>query len=321
MPDAVVVGSAFVELAPTGMRVSLSEVGSFRLGVGGSATNISVALSRLGTRVGLITAVGNDDLGSYVLGVLGSQKVDTSRVKRVIGNRTGLSLYSVDASGTKTYHFYRFPGHSAPETTLSSKDLDREYVAKAKALVLGEASVRRRPSRDLAEAAARIAKSQGHLVLYDPNFRASLWRSRSEAIEVTRRFVRLSSIVTPNQEEALLITGRRSVQSAVEDLMESCGGVVAVKQADKGCTIATRVETVHVPSFRIHAADDTGAGDAFAAGLLAGVLRGLKVSDAAVLANAVAALKVSALGAAEAMPTLRAVKRFLRSRKTTIAGL
>lgn len=321
MPDAVVVGSAFVEFAPTKMRVSLSEVGLFRLGIGGSAANTSVALSRLGTKVGLITAVGNDDLGSYVLEVLRSDKVDVSRVKRVAGSRTGLSFYSVDVRGTKTYHFYRFPGYSAPEATLSAEDLDRKYMSSAKAMVMGEASVRQRPSRNLAEAAVMTAKSRGAIILYDPNFRPSLWNSKDEAIEVTRRFVSLSSIITPNLEEALLITGRKSAESAIEDLKDLCGGVVAVKQADKGCTIATGCEIVRVPPFRIHAVDDTGAGDAFAAGLLVGVLRGLRAQDAAVLANAVAALKVSALGGAQAMPTLSKLKRFLRLRKATIPGL
>jgi len=321
MLDAVVMGSAFVELTPTKMKVSLSEVGSFNLGVGGSAANISVALSRLGTNVGLISAVGNDDLGAYVLGALGSDRVNTSRVKRVTGSRTGLSLYSVDSRGTKTYHFYRFPGYSAPESTLSLKDLDRKYVSSAKALVLGEASVRQRPSRDLAEAAVRIAKSQGSLVLYDPNFRSSLWSNKDEAAEITRRFVSLASIVTPNAREALLITGRRSVESAIEDLMKLCGGVVAVKQADEGCTVGTQHEITRFPAFRIHAVDDTGAGDAFAAGLLAGMLRGLRTPDAAVLASAVAALKVSALGTAQAMPTLKAVKRFLHLKKVTIPML
>jgi len=239
----------------------------------------------------------------------------------VTGSRTGLSLYSVDDRGMKTYYFYRFPGYSAPESTLSIKDLDREYVSRARALVLGEASVRQRPSRDLAEAAARIIKGRGGLVLYDPNFRSSLWSTRDEAVEVTQRFVSLASIITPNTREALLITGRRSVESAIEDLMKLCGGVVAVKQADEGCTIGTGHETTHVPAFRIRAVDDTGAGDAFAAGLLAGMLRGLRAPDAAVLANGVAALKVTALGAARAMPTLKAVKHFLRLKNATVPGL
>jgi len=321
MLDAVVMGSAFVEFVPTRMRVDVSRVGLFRLSIGGSATNISVALSRLGAKVGLITAVGGDDMGSYVLDVLKSNQVDISRVKKVRGSRTGLSFYTVDTRGKKTYHFYRFPGFSTPEATLSPRDLDRNYLSGARGLALGEAFVRRRPSRDLALAAIKVAKNRGIPVLYDPNFRLSLWNSRDEAAKVTERFVSLASIVTPNQKEALLITGRKNVASAIEDLTQLCNGIVAVKLAERGCTIATRQEITHIPAFKVRAIDDTGAGDAFAAGLLTGILNGLKARDAATLANAVAALKVSMLGTVEAMPTLREVKRFLRSKKTAVPGL
>ena len=313
--DIVVLGSAFVELVPSRTHVDLSKVGSFGLSIGGSATNMAVAASRLGAKVGLLTAVGADDFGTFVLKELKHEGIDISNVRRIKGYRTGLSSYTVDEKGVKKYHFYRFPGYSSPEATLSADDLEKKYIQGAKALALGEACVRQLPSRSFALAAVMCARKKGRLILYDPNFRSSLWASPSLAAEVTRRFIGLASIATPNEKEALLITGRRTEGSAIEDLLKLGVRAVAVKEAERGCTIATRNEVIHVPAFRVRAVDDTGAGDAFAAGLSVGLLRGMNLKESALLANAVGALKVSRPGTVKGMPSLREVKTFLRTAK------
>lgn len=319
--DVVVLGSAFVELVPSRTHVDLSRVGSFGLSIGGSATNMAIAASRLGAKVGLLTAVGADDFGKFVLKELRDERIDVSNAKRIKGHRTGLSSYTVDEKGVKKYHFYRFPGYSSPEATLSADDVRQTYIEGARALALGEACVRRLPSRSFALAAVRSARKKNRLILYDPNFRSSLWANPSRAAEITGRFISLASITTPNEKEALLITGRRSKDSAIEDLLKLGVRVVAVKEAERGCTVATKAEIIHVPAFRVRAVDDTGAGDAFAAGLVVGLLRGMTVKNAALLANAVGALKVSKPGTVGGMPHMREVKRFLRARKVELAGL
>jgi len=319
--DLVVMGSAFVELIPTRVRVSLSKVPSFELSIGGSAANIAVAASRLEAKVGLLSAVGTDEFGQFVLDELRSERVDVSRVKPVGGYRTGVSFYTVDRKGRKRYHFYRFPGYSTPEATLDEADVDDDYVGSSRAFVLGEACVRRLPSRKCAMAATRSAREKGRLVLYDPNFRSSMWRDPVRAIQITRRFIHLSTITTPNVQEAMLMTGRRGVESAIEDLLDLGPEIVAVKEGGSGCTLATRQESLHVPAFKVHATDDTGAGDAFCAALVVSKLRGMPLRAMALFANAVAAIKVSRMGTKDAMPSLKEAKGFLRSRRMTIEGL
>jgi sugar/nucleoside kinase (ribokinase family) len=321
MLDIVVLGSAFVELVPSRTRVDLSRVGSFDLSIGGSATNMAVAASRLGARVGLLTAVGADDFGDFVLKELRDERIDVSNVKTMEGYRTGLSSYTIDKKGVKKYHFYRFPGYSTPEVALSADDVPRAYIGAATALALGEACVRQLPSRNFAMAAVRSARKKRRLILYDPNFRSSLWTDPSRAAEITERFIRLASIVTPNEKEVLLITGRRSKDAAIEDLLKLGVRVVVVKEAEKGCTLATGADLVHLPAFRVRAVDDTGAGDAFAAGLVVALLRGMTLKDAALLANAVGALKVSKPGTVKGMPSMTELRRFLRARKVELAGL
>jgi len=319
--DIVVLGSAFVELVPSRTHVDLSRVGSFNLSIGGSATNMSVAASRLGARVGLLTAVGDDDFGRYVLKELRHEGIDVSNVRRIGGCRTGLSSYTVDEKGTKKYHFYRFPGYSSPEATLSADDVKEKYIEGARALALGEACVRRLPSRGFALTAVRFARKKDRLILYDPNYRSSLWASPSLASEVTRRFISLASVTTPNEKEALLITGRRNEGSAIEDLLKLGVKAVVVKEAERGCTVATKNEVTHMPAFKVRAVDDTGAGDAFAAGLLVGLLHGMSLKQSALLANAVGALKVSKAGTVRGMPALAEVKTFLRAARFRPARL
>jgi len=319
--DIAVMGSAFVELVPARFRVALEDIDSFRISIGGSATNMAVAASRLGASVGLLSAVGQDVFGEFVIHHLRSEGIDVSRVKRVAGFKTGVSFYTVDPKGTKQYHFYRFQGYANPESTLRGADVDKSYVRKAKALAFGEACVRQLPSRRYAISVARLARERRQLVLYDPNYRSSLWKSRRQASKVTEQMMRLATIVTPNRQEALQITGNKNIDSAVEELLRLGPKVVAVKDGERGCIIATKTEVRRIPAFKVQLVDDTGAGDAFASGLLVGILGGLSLPNSAVLANAAAALKATRVGTRDAMPTMKEVKRFLSERRTKLEGL
>lgn len=319
--DVIVMGSAFAEFVPTPPGVRLPLVRSFRPDVGGSATNIAVAAARLGGKVGLMSAVGDDDLGEFVLDKLRREGIDVSRVRKIAEYATGVSLYATGESGQKRYYFYRFPGFSDPEASLSPSDVDARYVRSAKAIAFTEACVRRLPSRAWAVKAAKLARKGGGTVFYDPNFRPSLWKSDSEAASVNRQVVALSNVVTPNEEEALLITGTSRVDRAIDMLLELGPQLVAVKQGAKGCVIANERQRVHVPAFKVRVVDDTGAGDAFCAALTLGFLRGLAIREMGVFANAAAALKVSRPGTREAMPRLREVRELMRSRRLAVEGL
>jgi len=315
MLDALTMGSSIVEFIPEKLSARLRDIRVFRASVGGSATNMAVAMSRLGLRVGIISRTGADEFGQMIINELGYEGINVAYIKPVEKYLTGISFYQIDPSGEKTYFFYRFRGYSMPEEIWLTDPSELEVAGQSKSLVLTEAAVRNESSRTAAiEILQRVSKSGG-IVVYDPNLRGSLWELET-AIKESRRIISLVDVVTPNLDEVMKLTGVGNIVDAGEQLLKMGVRIVAVKQGNEGCTLMSRSRIIHVPGFKVKASDDTGAGDAFCAGLVYGLLKKWDTHRIGLFANAVAALKVSRIGVKDAMPRMSEVEAFIRMGKT-----
>jgi len=120
----------------------------------------------------------------------------------------------------------------------------------------------------------------------------------------------------PSLAEAQALTGLNDPHDVARALLDRGVGVVGLKMAADGCLVMTRAgETLHVPAFEVKVVDATGAGDAFAAGFIAGVWQGWTLEQTARLANAVGALCVTGVGAAGAVRSLEETIAFMESAK------
>jgi sugar/nucleoside kinase (ribokinase family) len=122
----------------------------------------------------------------------------------------------------------------------------------------------------------------------------------------------------PSLTEAQALTGLDAPQDVARALLDRGVGTVGLKMGADGCLVVTAAgESLRAPAFEVDVIDATGAGDAFAAGFIAGVWRGWPLERAARLANAMGALCVTGLGAAGGVRSLPETLAFMESASTT----
>jgi 2-dehydro-3-deoxygluconokinase len=169
---------------------------------------------------------------------------------------------------------------------MSPADLDAEYIGAGRYLILsGITPALSMSCRETVFAAAEIARAAGVTVVVDPNLRLKLW-SRDEARTVIRDLVGRADLVLPGMDEAELLTGETDPLRAATALLALGPKMAIVKLGDQGCLAVSASGAVASPAVNLpRIVDPVGAGDAFAAGFLAGQLRGMDLAESLALAN------------------------------------
>lgn len=263
--------------------------------LGGAATNFSIACARLGLSCGLLARVGCDSMGDMAIERLRREGVDVSHVKACPGAPTGLALI-LWLGGPRGIVCCR-----GANALLSPSDLDEKFISQAD-FILG-ASISSEVARALAKLCSRLEKPfildpGGVLAFHEPP------RRPEDVLEGV-------FIFTPNEVELFRLTGLRRLDKAAELAWSWGPELVVVKAGPEGCFIFDGSSLEHVAALRPRRpVDPTGAGDAFNAGLVLGLLRGLRPLDAARLGVAVATLKLERRGASN-MPSLADLRGLL----------
>jgi len=293
--DVVVIGSALVEITPVEMGRPLAAVERMVPLPSGSAANFAGALAALGVRVALLSRVGGDELGRWLVDRLARRGIATQFVALVDGQLTPVSFAWMDQDGAKTFYFYRFPGFTDPMGTLTRDAMVPEQVAAGRLFDFTEATVRSEPLRSAALHAARVAREAGREVCYAVNYRPESWRGQTEAqvVEVQRAACASADIVLMNSEEARLVSGRRCPPDMLAELAELGPRVVVMTDGERGSLLFADGEVSTVPAHVVDVVYDIGAGDAFHAGFVAAHLGGIEPRGAAHFASAAAALRIS----------------------------
>jgi len=269
---------------------SLDVVDEIGLRGGGCALNTASALVKLGLSATIAGKVGADAFGEFILVVADQRGIDRRAVVRDQASSTSATVVLVAAEGEQV--FLHHPGANA---RLHAEELDDELLFAGRALHIGGALVM--DGLD-GEPFARIlaeAKARGLTTSLDTVWDAT---DRWERVLPVLPHVDLAA---PNLREAQAITGETEPARAAERLHELGAAEVVLKLGADGCFVhgVGRIEPV-----RVETVDGTGAGDAFAAGLLYGRLAGWPLERAARFANAAGALATTAVGAVEGVREL-----------------
>ncbi|MGD9494972.1 MAG: carbohydrate kinase family protein [Armatimonadota bacterium] len=306
--DVVAIGSALVEITPTCMGQSLARVEQMVPLPSGAGTNFAIALADLGTRVALLSRVGDDELGQWLIDRLARRGIDTRFVQPVTGQLTPVSFAWMDQDGAKTFYFYRFPGLCDPMGTITPDAITWEQAAAGRVFDYGEAAIRNEPLRSAALRAARLARQAGREVCYAVNYRPGSWRGQSEeqVVAVQRRACATADIALMNNDEARLVSGADALDEAARRIAALGPRVVAITSGDKGALLYAAGKLQQVPARRVKVVYDIGAGDSFHAGFVAAHLAGMPPLKAARFASDAAALRISR-AASEPGPTYREV--------------
>lgn len=258
--------------------------------LGGSSANTMVGLSRLGHRVGYIGKIANDDNGKLHLNSFINECIDIGGVVKAGYGRSGVVMGFVDQHGERT--LYVDPGAN---DTLDFTELNLDYAADSTFLHL-TSFVGERPfitQRKLLEALPSIQLS------FDPG---ELYVRKG--MQTIRPFLKRSYVVFPNKNELSLLTNEK-IEEGAKILIKEGAEIVAVKLGEKGCFVTDGKESFSVPAIKTKVVDATGAGDAFCAGFLHGILERKDIHYCASLGNIVASKKLLKLGARDGLPYLR----------------
>jgi len=287
-----------VKRAPEpGDSITLRRIGVFHGGVGG---NISSALARLGARPILVGAVGGDPFGGMALMELAKTRVNVGLVRTVEDELTGLMAVLIDESGERT-----IIGARGANAAFRAGVKELRLASKVRHLHVSGYSMLNDDGGASCLNLLRAAKKGGVPASVDLEGVATM--SRGEISKLRG----LADYFLMNELEAASALGAEKFDERVAlELQELLGSkILVVKLGREGCLIVEGRDVERVSGFKVDVVDSTGAGDAFNAGFIYGLLRGLRPSDAARLGNAVGAYKCTGLGARH-HPTLRELLEF-----------
>jgi len=312
MPDVVTFGETMALFSPreTG---PLRYVAEYRLKMGGTESNVAIALARLGVEVGWFSRVGDDEMGRFIVHNVRGEGVDTSRVIVDSGAPTGIFLKEISGVGTTTVYYYR---HGSAASRMRPGDLDTEYLTGARWLhVTGITPALSESCLATVEEAIELGRSAGLEVSFDPNMRLKLW-TVEQAREVMFPLIHRSTILLGGMEELSLLLQVDTPDAAADWALEQGLGIAVVKLGADGALVATPSERRTIAPFTISRVVDTvGAGDGFDAGFIAARLLDRDPWQAAELGNVVGAHALMVEGDYEGYPTMAEAEAFIAGRR------
>ncbi len=270
----------------------------FEEACGGSAANTIVGLARLGCKVGFIGKVANDREGKMLLEDFRREGVNTKGVIKAKTGRSGSVMGFVDEKGERA--LYVDPGVN---DTISFEEIDLGYACQAKFIHLtsfvGEMSF---------ETQKKLVKNlqEDVKVSLDPGELYAI-----KGIKALTPILERTFVFMPNSRELTLLTGTEDHVKGAEKMLGLGVKIVAVKLGGRGCYVTDGKESHHVEAFKVHIVDTTGAGDAFCAGFLYGLLNGKSLKECARLGNFVASRCIMKMGARTGLPRLEELKLLL----------
>ncbi len=295
--DVVSMGETMVSLR-TGTPLRLG--GTMTMTMAGAESNVAIGLARLGHSVRWGGRVGADEVGAFILRTLRAESVAINTVAVDALRPTGLMLAERRIADISRVSYYRA---GSAGSALAPADAAACLADTPRILHLTGIT----PALSVSAAAAvmtaiGLARSAGVLVSVDVNYRSNLW-SQPEARPVLSELVRLADIVIASENELALVATDRPESAAFEELA-ACGvGQLVVKRGERGASVWHAGGAHHAAAVPVAVLDTIGAGDAFTAGYLSGVLDGLSPELALHRGTVTAAFAVASIGDWEGLPT------------------
>ncbi|OXS79075.1 sugar kinase [Domibacillus enclensis] len=299
--DVVTVGETMTLFSPN-EHGQLRHAHSFSMKFAGAESNVAIGLSRLGHKTRWISRLGEDEFGDAMEAFIRGEGVDVSFVTRDETAPTGVFFKEFRRPNDTRVYYYRKESAASRMTA----DYIKEEAVKGAAFLhlTGITPALSDSCQSVMDKAIRLAKANGVKIVFDPNVRLKIWKSEEEARRQLKHFIAESDIVLPGEAEAAFLFGKKEAEAYPEDFHVLGAKTVIMKIGKKGSIVSQKGGAVdHVSGFRVERViDPVGAGDAFAAGVLSGLLDGLSMAEAAKRGNAMGALVTMVNGDVEGLP-------------------
>jgi 5-dehydro-2-deoxygluconokinase len=307
----LIVGRAGMDFYADPPGAKTEDATQFVTALGGSSANIGVALTRHGSRAALVTSVADDSIGRYCLNQLAHYEVDATHVKSVGGEaRNSLAVIESRVEDHQSV-IYR---NGAADFEMTKADIDAVDFTQYAALITTGTVFAAEPSRSAAFHAFDKAKAAGLPIIFDLDYRPYSWPSAKVASDVYSRAGALCDVVIGNDDEFGFMAGDYTQGLAkARDLAKNTAQLVVYKRGELGAITITPTDEFQTGIYAVTALKPTGAGDAFMGGLIASLANGFDLKTAVLRGSASAAIVVSNIGCAPAMPTTPELDAFLKS--------
>lgn len=312
--DVVTIGESMLSMQPMS-EGALQYAPLFTRTIAGAESNVSIGLSRLGFAVRWVSRLGADPFGDVISATLAGEGIDVSEVVRDARYPTALYFKEFKGYGDPNVYYYR---RGSAMSCVSPEDVKDSWFAGAKHLhVTGITPALGERSADAIREAMKRAREQGLTVSFDPNLRRKLW-SEEEARRTLLSLIPLCDIFLPGDEEAEFLAGVMEEEAYGKYFLAMGPKVVVMKLGERGSMGFFGDEIVRAAPHTVKRVVDTvGAGDAFAAGLLSGLVEfgrldeGDNLLRALARANTMGAIATQFKGDWEGLPKREELLRLL----------
>ena len=297
MSDISVLGIFVADISFSGSKIpAVGETilgNKYNVGPGGKGCNQAIAIARLGGKVNFISKIGKDSYGELALNTLKKNKINTKNIIQDTNLQTGVAGILVDKNSGKNAINVIV---GAPSTLKINEIDDQMNLIKNSKIFLTQLEV----PKDVTLHCLKVAKGNGCVTILNP----------APASEISKEFYNNIDFFTPNETEAefytgIKITNEKDAKQAADKLINLGIKKVIITLGEKGLFYSDGKEEIYLKAHSVKAIDTTGAGDAFNGGLAFGISNGKSIKECLALANKVAGISTTKLGAGDAMPFIK----------------
>jgi 2-dehydro-3-deoxygluconokinase len=289
---------------------SLHEVFSFSKALAGAETNVAAGLSRLGLNVGLVTKLGQDNFGKFIIEALKKEKIDTQSVTFTEEYSTGMLVKSKVVTGDPVVEYFR---KNSAASKLNVSDFNADYFSSARHMHMTSiAAALSKECHDFSVYAMKFMKDMGKTISFDPNLRPKLWADTTTMVNTINDLSSNCDWFLPGISEGRTLTGYETPEDIASFYLDRGISLVVIKLGAEGAYYKTLEQEGYVKGFPVKEVVDTvGAGDGFAVGVISALLDGLSLEEATRRGNAIGALAVMSPGDMDGLPTREALEAFM----------
>lgn len=305
----IVIGRAGMDLYPDPPGTRTEDATNFFACLGGSSANIGVAITRHGGKAALATRVSDDSVGRFVINELKKYDVDVTHVHSEGGEaRNSLAVVETRVEDHQSV-IYR---NGAADFQMTAEDIEAiDYTAYGALITTGTVFAAE-PSRSAVFLALDLAKKADLPIIFDIDYRPYSWPSAEVAADVYTRAGKLCDIIIGNDDEfGFMAGGRDKGLGFARDLAKTTASIIVYKMGEFGSITITPGGEFETGIYRVETLKPTGAGDAFLGGFISSLANGFNLQDCVFRGSASAAIVVSKVGCAPAMPKTSELDEFI----------
>lgn len=308
MAEIITLGETMVSFTPSSSG-PLRYIRHFESRIAGAESNLAIGASKLGHSACWISALGEDEFGHFIENSIRAEGVDTGLVRYDPDHRTGIMFKQMRTAGETSVFYYR---EDSAASHMEPDCVPADSIRSAKLFhTTGITPILSDSCRQTVEACIETAKKNDTLFSFDPNIRKKLWKNRDYTSLISKLMLQ-ADIVLLGLDEAAALCGLSQIsQIAGYIFSNGCAEYIAVKDGGRGAFVADRKHIVSIAPHPCSCVDPIGAGDAFNAAFLCGILEKKSIEVCGRMGAIAGALATETYGDTEGYPTLHLMNSIL----------